>query len=527
MLYGFKALGLIGLGLSAFAGGAQAALTYPGCADVKASDFTVVPLINNATDKSVQEPIKMAFDMDASGNVDVYFTQRFGKVRKWSGARRAMITIADFAFTAAQLPDTRHSKGLNGIVLDPGFKTNHWAYIYIGLDNDWHVSRFRVEGDKLDLATERQIFQFDGGGKATTHVAGALHFDVDGNLWISNAENEAESPSANTNSYLGKILRIKPIPFADGGAVPKPGMGTTYEIPTGNLYPVGTAKTLPEIYIMGARNPYTFSLDAKRKAVAWGDVGPDGYGQTEEYNLARKPGNYGYPGWAGNNKALKGQGYGTPAAPLNNQPDNTGLTTLPAVQLPLLAYNEACAISGPIYYYDASVKSAYKWPPHFNGAWIISDFNSSYIDALELDDEGTKILSRMPILAANAGGQLNKPGDVQMGPDGALYVMNYSGFRSWNAQTGLLRVEYHGDCHPVSNVALTLPGPRFRLEGTRLRIDYAGRHRLSVADPLGRLESLQAGAGPAEYELGAGLAPGLHILRIVFPGGVRTATFIR
>ena len=211
----------IGLCLSAFAPfSAQAALTYPGCDDLKATDFTVVPLANYGKDKTIQEPLKMAFDMDVSGNVDVYFTQRFGKLRKYDGAKKAIVNLADFAFTAAQVPVGRNSAGLIGIALDPAFKTNHWIYLYIGLDNDWHVSRFILNGEKLDMASEKRVFAFNGGGKATTHVAGDLKFDWDGNLWITVSENEIRTPSANTAQSRRHPVRLVIVHFANTTKIP-------------------------------------------------------------------------------------------------------------------------------------------------------------------------------------------------------------------------------------------------------------------------------------------------------------------
>ena len=38
-------------------------------------------------------------------------------------------------------------------------------------------------------------------------------------------------------------------------------MDTTYTVPAGNLFPVGTAKTRPEIYAMGFRQPFTLHTD--------------------------------------------------------------------------------------------------------------------------------------------------------------------------------------------------------------------------------------------------------------------------
>src|SRR5256885_14651820 len=74
---------------------------------------------------------------------------------------------------------------------------------------------------------------------------------------------DAQKSSANTNDLRGKIIRIHPEP--DGA----------YTIPEGNLFPKGTAKTRPEIYTMGSRNPYRISVDQHTGFLYWGEVGPD------------------------------------------------------------------------------------------------------------------------------------------------------------------------------------------------------------------------------------------------------------
>ncbi len=75
---------------------------------------------------------------------------------------------------------------------------------------------------------------------------------------------DARRSSGNTNDLRGKdhyASRVK-----DDG---------TYEIPDGNLFPKGTDKTRPEIYVMGNRNPYRISVDQKNSFLYWGEVGPD------------------------------------------------------------------------------------------------------------------------------------------------------------------------------------------------------------------------------------------------------------
>lgn len=84
---------------------------------------------------------------------------------------------------------------------------------------------------------------------------------------------DARSGTANTASFRGKILRIHP------ESVQQPN-GKWYTIPPGNLFPPGTEKTLPELYSMGHRNPYSINLDPKdhgdpaHPCVLDGEAGP-------------------------------------------------------------------------------------------------------------------------------------------------------------------------------------------------------------------------------------------------------------
>ena len=49
----------------------------------------------------------------------------------------------------------------------------------------------------------------------------------------------------------------------------------SYTIPAGNLFAPGTAKTRPEIFVMGVRNPFRMDVDPMTNSVSWGDYGPD------------------------------------------------------------------------------------------------------------------------------------------------------------------------------------------------------------------------------------------------------------
>ena len=111
-----------------------------------------------------------------------------------------------------------------------------------------------------------------------------LLFDENGVLYISVGDNtnpfasdgytpideragraawDAQRTSSNTRDLRGKILRI--IPQADG----------SYRTPDDNLFSQRPGDGLPEIFVMGVRNPFRMALDAQRGWLYWGDVGPD------------------------------------------------------------------------------------------------------------------------------------------------------------------------------------------------------------------------------------------------------------
>src|SRR3954451_392686 len=85
-----------------------------------------------------------------------------------------------------------------------------------------------------------------------------------------------------------------------------PGVGTPYTIPAGNLFDEAAdtdGKTRREIYGMGFRNPFRFTVDPATGWVLMGDYGPDasttdpnrGPQGSVEVNVMSKAGNYGWP----------------------------------------------------------------------------------------------------------------------------------------------------------------------------------------------------------------------------------------
>ena len=99
----------------------------------------------------------------------------------------------------------------------------------------------------------------------------------------------------------GKVLRIT-VKAGDISPSEANNLGGAYTVPAGNLFPVGTARTRPEIYAMGFRNPFRITLDKDDVAYVT-DYSPDsqipqifrGPPGTGRVEIVRKPANYGWP----------------------------------------------------------------------------------------------------------------------------------------------------------------------------------------------------------------------------------------
>ncbi len=353
--------------------------------------------------------------------------------------------------------------GLLGIEFDPNFLSNNYVYLnYSPLSPSVNrVSRFTMNGDQIDLGSEVVLLEWATQREVCCHSAGDLAFDSQGNLYIAVGDNtthsdyatydetdsnkSSENTSSNTNDLRGKILRIKP--QANG----------TYTIPNGNLFP-GGAGGLPEIYVMGARNPYRIYVDKENNDwLYWGEVGPDadndgpdGPKGLDEINLTKQAGNFGWPYFSGKNQAYRNTYsnppfFYNPAAPVNISTWNTGATNLPPAEPALIEFFHNCLLAGPRYYYDPGLTDVKRLPVEFDERFFYFDFNSSRVWVVKLTASGA--ISNINQLAPEAF-PVSKNGfiDMKVGPDDHLYILEYGeGCCPDNAGSGkLVRVDYTG-----------------------------------------------------------------------------------
>lgn len=446
----------------------NADLDYSKCANPLPPDdtrFTQTYLAEN-----LNEPMELAVAPDGR----VFVVERLGTLKMYNPATQTMSEVGRLQVWM------KYEDGLLGITLDPDFKNNGWMYLFYSPDIEesiQRVSRFTFRGDSLDKSTEKILFTIPTQREQCCHSGGSLTFDDSGNLWISVGDNtnpfaslgfnpvderpgrsawDAQKSSASTNDLRGKILRIKPL--ADG----------TYTIPEGNLFPVGTEGTRPEIYVMGCRNPYRIAVDSKRNFVYWGDVGPDsgkdstfGSKGYDEINVAVKPGFFGWPYFIGNNFPytkfdFKDSILG-PKIQVSNwkntSPNNTGLqqpdlVPNPALlwypykrstEFPMLDEGGRCAMGGLALYAQDFPGSLVKIPAFYDRHFLAYDWMRGWIFAVLVDDNGKLIrMNRMMNHVV-----FSKLTDLAFGSKGEIYALEYG--ENWfapNKDARLSKIEY-------------------------------------------------------------------------------------
>ncbi|GAB2627176.1 glycosyl hydrolase [Paractinoplanes abujensis] len=480
--------------VSAVTGPASPASAHP----VNASDYQQVELARGVGE--LGEPMSMAVLPDRS----VLHTARNGVLRR--------TTAAGVTSVIGTLPVYTHDEeGLQGVGVDPGFASNRFIYLFYapplntpsgdapatGTDfSVWNgvnrLSRFTLNADyTLNTGSQVTVLEVATNRGMCCHVGGDIDFDAAGNLYLSTGDDsnpfdssgytpidersnrnpvyDAQRTAGNTNDLRGKVLRIKV--NANG----------TYSIPSGNLFPPGTAGTRPEIYAMGLRNPFRIGVDKATGALYVGDYGPDagttsstrGPAGQVEFNRITSAGNYGWPYCTGSNTTNETYvDYTFPsgpsgnrfncAAPVNNSPRNTGLTSLPAARPAWIKYDN-CSLAafgcgsespmgGAVYRYDAANPSTVKFPPLLDGHFFAMEFGRRWIKSIDVNADGSAgQISEFPW----RGTQVM---DSAFGPDGALYVLDYgTGWGNGDASSALYRIEYRGAGNtnqaPIARVA--------------------------------------------------------------------------
>lgn len=441
-------------------------------------------------------PQPMAMQLAPDGRL--WFNEIGGKLKAYDFRTRTVEVIGEIPV---------YTKGENGFlafVLDQGFAETGWVYAIYSPKGEamQYLARFTVREGKLDNASEKLILKYEENRTDCCHHGATLAWGKDGCLLWSAGDNtnpfgdsQGYSPAderpgretfngqlrpGNTMSLAGKINRIRVKPDA------------TYEIPEGNLFPPGTPRTRPEIFVMGNRNPWRMSVDPVTGYVYWGEVGPDarndgprGSRGYDEINQARKAGNFGWPYFVGPNAAYAKVDFATgkvgalqdAARPLNEAPGNPGLRELPPAQgafiwwpygksdrWPILGSGGRTACAGPVFRWKPEFERTNGFPRHFDNCLLFWDWERPFIRWARLDaDANLAGIEPFTDGAVACGGKaaagatvVRRPSYAFFGPDGHLFLMDYGATWGANKDSAIYRISYlRGALPPVAKASVT------------------------------------------------------------------------
>lgn len=271
--------------------------------------------------------------------------------------------------------DSSGERGLLGIAFDPNFPINNLVYVYYTVTTTAvhnRVSRFTANGDVAVPGSEFVVLDLDPLSGATNHNGGAIHFGLDGKLYVAVGENANPPNSQVLTNRLGKMLRIN----ADG------------TIPPDNPFYNTAAGDNRSIWALGLRNPFTFAFQPNTGRMFINDVGQNAW---EEINDGIAGANYGWP-------------------------NTEGATSNPLFRTPLFSYGHGtsgttgCAIAGGSFYNPPAVQ----FPGIYLGKYFFADLCSGWIRVLDPADN-----TATPFATG-----INQPVDLKVAADGSLYYLS-------------------------------------------------------------------------------------------------------
>ena len=98
------------------------------------------------------------------------------------------------------------------------------------------------------------------------------------------------------------------------------------------------------------------------------------------------------------------------------------------------------AMAGPVYHYDPELQSEIKLPRYYDKGIFIYEWMRNWIRVVRTDDKGN-YSGMEPFMPST---NFDKIIDMELGPDGALYILEYG--KNWyspNRNARLSRLEFH------------------------------------------------------------------------------------
>jgi glucose/arabinose dehydrogenase len=282
-------------------------------------------------------------------------TERPGRVRLLTRRRHLDPTpVAQIA--VAQ----RGEGGLLGLVLDPDFDTNRFAYLYFTGSDGMQLERWRWTGSRL----VRETTLVDAIEAGDVHDSGRIEFGPDRRLYVATGDAGHPDLAQDPDSLNGKFLALTPEQYH------------------------GSDVVRPAVVASGLRNPQGFDWQPGTGALIANDHGPSGFDGPEGYDEV--------------NQIVEGGNYGWPDAISDDTGDGAYLA-------PLRIYLDPIAPSGATFL----TRPVSPW----QGDYVLASLKGEELRRLVL--ENGRVVADEPLLH----GRYGRLRTVAEAPDGSLYVL--------------------------------------------------------------------------------------------------------
>lgn len=321
--------------------------------------------------EGLDHPWGMAFLPDGG----LLITERSGKLRRFRDG-----TLLEAPVEGGPDVWNRGQGGLLDVALHPDFAENRWVYLSYSRPGEGGagtaVARARLEDGTLrDLEL---LFDLPRKTTAAQHFGSRLAFDREGYLFVTVGERGARERAQDPHDPAGSVLRLH-----DDGSIPED-----------NPFADGE-KGHPAVYSYGHRNPQGLALNPFTGEIWEQEHGPQG---GDEINIIRPGANYGWP------EVTHGEEYGG---------GRIGPAEAPGFVSPIHDWTPSIAPSGMAFYDGALF-------PEWRGDLFNGSLKFQLVSRLDL--EGDDAVGEERFLE-EAYGRIR---DVEVGPDGALYLLTDS-----------------------------------------------------------------------------------------------------
>ena len=305
-------------------------------------------------------------------------------------------------------PPGKDTDGLHFVALHPNFAQNKWVYMshpkYGDKGSTLAVSRGEFDGTTLTKV--REIFVADA-WELSGNLAGRVYFAPDGMLYVTvgdrdrlccvgTEDNSLRMKAQDLSNHVGKTLRLRD----DGTAPPD------------NPF-VGRAGARPEIFTYGHRNGYGLAFNPDSKQVWQAEIGPLG---GDEVNVLEPGHNYGWP--------VVSMGRNYTGSLVSDQP-----WARPGMDNPRMFWVPSISPSSLLFYNGDRFKG-------WKGSMFVGALTTRSLIRVSFNQPSQA--ERREVLLGPLNTRIR---DVQLGPDGNLYVVTEQASGGTAADGTVLRIE--------------------------------------------------------------------------------------